>query len=452
MEDSLRQSSLLGFSSKDRKRRRNGCESIEDTLARWKKHNKLQVSKVPGKGSKKGCMKGKGGPENMNCRYRGVRQRTWGKWVAEIREPVKKCSLMNKQGSRLWLGTFSTAIEAACAYDYAAKLMYGPNAILNFPDYPVQSGNHLDNMSSSITATETSSTESRTALDSYEDNKVDKLKINHCGSREGNNQSGFSRICAVDESEEEVEKIRVAESSAMELKAVEWNLTDDWKSSHHIAAEAPVLREEIDGECAGILRSWGCYGINNRYRFLQNETENVEHKKLKNEVVESSMSTRLNECVDSDYDMRTDHKPIYDVEKPLMREAAAGEEFSGLKFSNYNPFETTHDHMNPGLCNQEIDIKPFIQDISDNSVLKGGGNYGYDPAKVGSASHLQSRRPSGLSCQLQTPSTNLPGSLSYFQEADIGLGWNFDLSQQDFNGGLVGEPGLLDQWYPELQF
>ncbi|KAL3585800.1 hypothetical protein D5086_012667 [Populus alba] len=355
MEDSLRQSSLLGFSSKDRKRRRNGCESIEDTLARWKNHNKPQESKVPGKGSKKGCMKGKGGPENMSCRYRAAR-----------------------------------------AYDYAAKLMYGPNAILNFPDYSVESGDHLDNMSSSITATETSSTESRTALDSNEDNKVDKLKMNHCGSREGNNQSGFSRICAVDESE--VVKYRVAESSARELKAVEWNLTGDWKSSHHIEAEAPVLREEMDGELAGILRSWGCYGINNRYGILQNETEKVKHKKLKNEVVESSMSTTLNECVDSDYDMRTDHKPIYDVEKPLTREAAAGEE------------------------------------------------------KAGAADHLQNGRPSGVSCPLQTPSTNLPGSLSYFQEADTGLGWNFDLSQQDFNGGLVGEPGLLDQWYPELHF
>ncbi|KAJ6746916.1 hypothetical protein OIU74_029393 [Salix koriyanagi] len=191
--------------------------------------------------------------------------------------------------------------------------------------------------------------------------------MNHCGYREGNNPSGFSRICAVDESEEAVDRFRVAGSSDRELKAVEWNLTDDWKSSHHIEAESPVSREEMDGELAEIFRSWGCNGISNRYGLLQNETENVEYKKLKNEVVESSMSTRLDEFVGSDNDMRTDHKPIYDIEKPLMREAAAGEEFSGLKFSNYNHSETAHDYMNPGLCNQEIDIKPFIQDIS---VLK----------------------------------------------------------------------------------
>ncbi|EFJ22448.1 hypothetical protein SELMODRAFT_38502, partial [Selaginella moellendorffii] len=75
--------------------------------------------------SKKGSMRGKGGPENASCTYRGVRQRTWGKWVAEIREPKKR--------SRLWLGSFATADEAARAYDEAAKRLYGPEAHLNLP-------------------------------------------------------------------------------------------------------------------------------------------------------------------------------------------------------------------------------------------------------------------------------------------------------------------------------
>ncbi|KAG9128979.1 hypothetical protein Leryth_014751 [Lithospermum erythrorhizon] len=98
----------------------SNCELLRKKMVCKNGGSELERKKMKGL---KRCMLGVRRNDGVTKKFIGVRQRPWGKWVAEIKD----------SSVRLWLGTFKTAEEAAMMYDQAAIKYKGPKARTNFP-------------------------------------------------------------------------------------------------------------------------------------------------------------------------------------------------------------------------------------------------------------------------------------------------------------------------------
>lgn len=438
------------------RKRRNGCESVEKTLAKWNKLNNQNdfgkegeegIRKIPAKGSTKGCMPGKGGPENLGCKFRGVRQRTWGKWVAEIREPFIKKSVPNR-GTRLWLGTFSTAFEAALAYDKAARAMYGSLARLNFPEHSVES--MCSNVSSD--ASKTSTTEFMPSSDSSKvkmnhSSPVEKLSCSEVGFKDSKEKQESSEVHVSNVSREEIKvKSEYSEDWEVEKLKEKSNCSKDYVTEGSKKVLEGNLRGPTDADVKCELRT-DCKP--------SNEVKvKMSRKKVKRELTGGLKSGGFNDRhnhlhsqpIDVDINSKTDYMrtEVFEVAKPIMREDN-GDFAESLKHSGCNGFNDSFSNNEPidVACNPRIDCK-FSTDAKTETqvmreekngefvqVLNSSGFNGFN-----SSYDLLHNEPADVECSLRTdckPSNDVEFGTMVMKDEPKGESveiWN----SSDYNG------------------
>ncbi|XP_043725658.1 dehydration-responsive element-binding protein 2A-like [Telopea speciosissima] len=360
-------SQIVSERKKKSRSRRNRYDSIAEKLARWREFNKELDSsgdgasksrKAPAKGSKKGCMRGKGGPDNSRCNYRGVRQRTWGKWVAEIREPHR--------GSRLWLGTFPTAIEAAKAYDEAARAMYGSGARLNLPKSSESKDSSTEWCSASTRTRTTSSSESTTTS---EIRGVTSNQSEVFGAEEATVKHTLTPKVEPEEEEAEI------------------------YYSQPNAAEAPATMSMVKEEPK------------------EEPLEINDYRQLNAGEVPATMSMVKEEAKG---------EPPDPMDSSVYETCGAG----GDDMSNSDLL------LHNFSIEELFDVEDLLQNLKNSETLGGGfmEDCNFDTGLFGSSEkdQFQCGSPSNLSYQLQNPDAKLLGSLNHMQETPSAVDYSCD--------------------------
>ncbi|XP_058754798.1 ethylene-responsive transcription factor ERF039-like [Vicia villosa] len=185
--------------------------------------------------------------KNRDSTFHGVRKRTWGRYVSEIRLPGQK--------TRIWLGSFQTAEMAARAYDSAAFFLKGSSASLNFPEEAVflprpGSSSRKDIQSAAAKAARQRSRQqqqensSSSSIETKNENENKNIIINNDNDNNNNNNINNSNNNSVDDFSIEMMEFWNQEECGASTTSF-WDMKD-----------APLMSPTRVGSIYGDMMTW----------------------------------------------------------------------------------------------------------------------------------------------------------------------------------------------------